>query len=198
MSKYTISIEEIINDFKYNIFDFDYELEVIDKKELEQNFIDKYWLNEICMETYSLWKSRFRFKWQQLLRRYNIIFRNYLKDFDFLYTRLSNVTETTNTDGEMKNTTESNSKGKATNILDTAPITEFIEDGFITEKRTQESENENSSGADTTTNELKLLNRETKQRYKSDFELTTDFIDKLRDVQDEFLESLRTMFITLH
>lgn len=71
-ANYTETIQEIINQ-NIDVFeDIDYELYDETKKEyLQKRFLDYYMFREIGFETYSIWKFKFKERWNNLIIHYN-------------------------------------------------------------------------------------------------------------------------------
>ena len=105
MSKYTVTIKEIIEVLEDNIFDFTYSRSneakaIVSDEVLQQDFIDHYYLREIGQETTERFKHYFKVQWKESLLDFDKLLVAYNKEIDPLtnfggtteYTGISNDT----------------------------------------------------------------------------------------------------------
>lgn len=70
-ARYTTILYEVVEDYNYNLFEFDYELpSCADKQKLELLFYKHYYFREIGAETIDRWLLQLRFKWDWLCTLY--------------------------------------------------------------------------------------------------------------------------------
>ncbi len=169
-NSYTVTLQEIIEEYEIDIFNFEYELSsVLDKTELEQAFIDKFYLRDIAHETVSIWLFRFKILWNRRIKFYNEIFEKFYEHtFEPLVTKKVTETETiekggselttkdetedVTTSGSETETTETETSGEvattgSTKLKDT-PQTEWVDDGYLTGIQKDDSEVESSTKED--------------------------------------------------
>lgn len=91
----SISTSSIIEYAREKIFDFDYEIfDVNYRKILETKILRHYFLYEIGLETYELWKFQLENKFNEIMPYYNQLYITQLNKFD--YFNNTNLTTTSN------------------------------------------------------------------------------------------------------
>ena len=79
MAEYTMELNEVMAELELQnttIFDFDYDLpEFLNKEQLQDQFIAHYYFREIGFETIPRFLARFRTKWLEKLREYDLKFK---------------------------------------------------------------------------------------------------------------------------
>ena len=86
MSKYTAELRTII-DNGFNIFDFGYERteesqNIISNEQLQNDFIDHFYFEEVGFETLERFKKRLATQWRESLFEFDRLLVAYNKDFD--------------------------------------------------------------------------------------------------------------------
>lgn len=118
------SINEIIEEARQKIFDFEYP--IIDesyKKILETKIIKHFYIREIGLETYGLWKLRLDSKMNEIMPFYNKLYESELYKIDPLIN--TNITKTSSTNGNNTKqgttnyTSSINNVSENTNTIDT-------------------------------------------------------------------------------
>lgn len=122
------SINEIIEEARQKIFDFEYP--IIDesyKKILETKIIKHFYIREIGLETYGLWKLRLDSKMNEIMPFYNKLYESELYKIDPLIN--TNITKTSSTNGNntkqgtTNNTSSINNVAENINTIDTKNTT---------------------------------------------------------------------------
>lgn len=91
----SISTSSVIEYAREKIFDFDYEIfDVNYRKILETKILRHYFLYEIGLETYELWKFQLENKFNEIMPYYNQLYITQLNKFD--YFNNTNLTTTSN------------------------------------------------------------------------------------------------------
>lgn len=154
------SINEIIEEARQKIFDFDYP--IIDesyKKILETKIIKHFYIREIGLETYGLWKLRLDSKMNEIMPFYNKLYESELYKIDPLIN--TNITKTSTTNGNntkqgTNNYTSSiNNVTENTNTIDTKNTTS----GKITTNNTLS--NTSSNNLNSTINATNVTSNDT-------------------------------------
>lgn len=118
------SINEIIEEARQKIFDFEYP--IIDesyKKILETKIIKHFYIREIGLETYGLWKLRLDSKMNEIMPFYNKLYESELYKIDPLIN--TDITKTSSTNGNntkqgtTNNTSTINNVSENINTIDT-------------------------------------------------------------------------------
>lgn len=112
------SINEIIEEARQKIFDFEYP--IIDesyKKILETKIIKHFYIREIGLETYGLWKLRLDSKMNEIMPFYNKLYESELYKIDPLIN--TDITKTSSTNG---NNTKQGTTNNSTSINNTSAI----------------------------------------------------------------------------
>lgn len=156
----TKSINEIIEEARQKIFDFEYP--IIDesyKKTLETKIIKHFYIREIGLETYGLWKLRLDSKMNEIMPFYNKLYETELYKIDPLIN--TNITKTSTTNGNntkqgtTNNTSSINNVTENTNTINTKNTTS----GKITTNNTLS--NTSSNNLNTTINATNVTSNDT-------------------------------------
>ena len=87
MSKYTLELNQIVNDLDFNLFDFEYNLYDNDlKTEFEKKFIDHFYFYEIGLTPIARFKKALQIKLNDIYPYYAQLYQTELrcKDIDFM------------------------------------------------------------------------------------------------------------------
>lgn len=109
------SINEIIEEARQKIFDFEYP--IIDesyKKILETKIIKHFYIREIGLETYGLWKLRLDSKMNEIMPFYNKLYESELYKIDPLIN--TNITKISSTNGNNTKQGTTNNKSSINNV----------------------------------------------------------------------------------
>lgn len=167
MSKYTVELHTMVEDWGYNIWNFPFTLNNLTTEEIErlkELFMQKYYFREIGLETPKLFMKYFQNKWNMLCLKYDKLFGIYKDNF-------------AGNDLYSNNTANSESEAK---FLDT-PQSQMVtpeEPGYLTNMTKAKG---TSSG---------LIN-------KSKYEIQRDYADKLRFIMFEMIDECETLFMQL-
>ena len=169
------SINEIIEEARQKIFDFEYP--IIDesyKKILETKIIKHFYIREIGLETYGLWKLRLDSKMNEIMPFYNKLYESELYKIDPLIN--TNITKTSTTNG---NNTKQGTNNYTSSINNVSENTNTIETnntttGEITTNNTS-SNNLNSTinSTNVTTNDTTNTTTLNDQSHHIDINNTT-------------------------
>lgn len=169
------SINEIIEEARQKIFDFEYP--IIDesyKKILETKIIKHFYIREIGLETYGLWKLRLDSKMNEIMPFYNKLYESELYKIDPLIN--TNITKTSSTNG---NNTKQGTTNYTSSINNVSENTNTIETnntttGEITTNNTS-SNNLNSTinSTNVTTNDTTNTTTLNDQSHHIDINNTT-------------------------
>lgn len=88
MAEVTIELRKILEMENFNLFDFEYPMDDVNYKDyLENLIIDRFYFDEIGLETVDRWKHEFRTKMQTIMPYYNKLYNTTLFDGDPLTTQ---------------------------------------------------------------------------------------------------------------
>ncbi len=207
MANYTMTIQEMIEDENIDLFDFEYELSpVLDKEYLEKRFINKYYFREICYETVSMWKFKFKNEWKNKLRKYNKIFQleHKLKDIDPLIDFTEDETETIKrivASGEDFSSVGSSSmSGDEKLTTKDTPLSEYDTSNYVSGISTNKTEQEAQSDITNvrTGEEDEDVDRTKSIVKKGSYEKIQKYISSLKDYVEEFISSFNDMFMGIY
>lgn len=108
--------DEIIDEARPKIFDFDYPIfDVAYKPVLEHKILDHFYTREIGFETYGLWKQKLRAKMREIMPYYNKLYNSELIEFNPLYSEDIRIDGERHNTGETGGSDESRAGGSDTN-----------------------------------------------------------------------------------
>ena len=87
MSKYTIEINQLVNDLDFNLFDFEYNLYDNELKSVfEKKFIDHFYFYEIGLTPIARFKKALQIKLNDIYPYFNQLYQTELRcnDIDFM------------------------------------------------------------------------------------------------------------------
>ena len=199
MAQVTIELRHVLNMDDFNLFDFDYPITDLGwKNELEQAFIDKFYFNEIGLETIDRWKHALKIKMNLIMPYYDKLYMTTLEDYDPFLT-MSIKEEYTDT-GKTENTSSASASGSGdyetvgTDYPHTSAITTDIpSDRSKTESATVNT-SESSGETKTQKDYSKLL-----EGFQGDrSELIKKYRDNILNVTEMVLDELKTLFILVY
>lgn len=111
MSRVTMELRKVLEIEEFSLFDFDYDISDLKwKEELERDFVDTFYFNEIGMETIDRWKHYVKRKFQHIMPYYNKLYMSTLLELDPLLTHKRTETYTGENTGSGSGTTSDNNK----------------------------------------------------------------------------------------
>lgn len=202
-SFFTITLQEIINEGGI-VFDFEYDLfPLVDKAKLENDFIEHFYFREICYETFSMWKNRFKYEWKAKLKLYNVKFELGLRlkeldpIVDYNIEELEAIKRVLASDEDSSATSSSQLIGDDKVTVKDTPLSEYDDTGFVsgitTNKTDQQAESTQAglkSISDTEdTDTTKTLIK------KGSYKKIIEYGELLKDYTVEFIDSFEKMFM---
>lgn len=162
MSNYTTELRSII-EIGLTPFDFDYARDeesqkIVSNEDLQQGFIDHFYFNEICCETYERWHHFLKTQWKESIREFDKRLKAYAHDID----PLSNFKSTT--------------KGKV--VFNDTPKSKLDAVDYASTV----TDNDNTVQGFSGVTEIELLDR---------------YVRGLHDIQTEFYESFKNLFMLI-
>ena len=111
MARVTMELRKVLEIEEFNLFDFEYEISDLSwKEDLERDFVDTFYFNEIGMETIDRWKHYVKRKFQHIMPYYNKLYMSTLMELDPLLTHKRTETYTGENTGSGTGTTSDNNK----------------------------------------------------------------------------------------
>ena len=166
-AKYTMTLDELINEQGVELFDFTYSLpDFVDKNFLEELFVRKYFFREIGSETINRWKIQLENHWKQLCYTYSDLFEIFEKKYlenDVLTNRDLEITRK--------------------NIFNDTPQSKLVSTTDYATNISEESISYKGSGSNYT------------GTYK--YALLADYAEKLRHIYEEFINECEPLFMQL-
>ena len=199
MAQVTIELRHVLNMDDFILFDFDYPITDLGwKNELEQSFIDKFYFNEIGLETIDRWKHALKTKMNLIMPYYDKLYMTTLEDYDPFVT-MSIKEEYTDT-GKTENVSSAtaNGSGDYETVGTEYPHTSAITTDIPSDRsKTQSTSlNTSESAGETTTQKdySKLL-----EGFQGDrTELLKKYRDNILNDTEMVLNDLKSLFILVY
>lgn len=159
MSKYTIEINQIVNDLDFNLFDFEYNLYDNELKSVfEKKFIDHFYFYEIGLTPIARFKKALQIKLNDIYPYYKQLYQTELRcnDIDFMLNKdlKEQYTRELTGNSSVNQSSTSTSNDTSLNINNDTPQNKIDDlDQFMTSaSKNTDNSTMNSNGTNTTEN----------------------------------------------
>lgn len=159
MSKYTIEINQLVNDLDFNLFDFEYNLYDNElKSAFEKKFIDHFYFYEIGLTPIARFKKALQIKLNDIYPYYKQLYQTELrcKDIDFMLNKdlKESYTRELTGNSSVNQSSTSTTNDTSLNINNDTPQNKIDDlDQFMTSaSKNTDNSTMNSSGANTVEN----------------------------------------------
>lgn len=202
-AQYTVTLQELIEREKVEVFNFDYTSNY--KEDLERRFINKYYFREIAYETYSMWHFKFKERWVNRINHYNTLFEKY-KDIDPLldYQEVREYVSkeiALNNEGS-KGSMSGKGTGTSKDVQRDTPITAYDNNDYVSfvgstensnnSEQSSEVEVSKDSNKDITDTETKtIMNENVLKRLNA-------FVKDYVDIQERFINEFVDLFMLIY
>ena len=159
MSKYTLELNQIVNDLDFNLFDFEYNLYDNDlKTEFEKKFIDHFYFYEIGLTPIARFKKALQIKLNDIFPYYSQLYQTELRcnDIDFMLNKdlKEQYTRELTGNSSVNQSSTSTSNDTSLNINNDTPQNKIDDlDNFMTSaSKNTDNSTMNSSGTNSAEN----------------------------------------------
>ena len=209
MAKYTIELNTLLKDEKFNVFDFDYDFydEVL-KPQFEQKFKDYYRFYEIGMETVERWQHNLKAKLNLIMPYYKQLYQTELasKDINFLLNKDLKETFIRDIEGNDTSNNVSSTVAKSESIskesyLDNGNADLSLTDGLTgisSNGSTGDTQSKSDSTASNKSTEKTELISQGNIGITSSAELLQKWRDTIINIDKMIIEECRDLFMQIY
>ena len=191
-----VKIENLPENFRSYLFDFDYPLDNIYKENFENMFLTHYMFRRIGFETYLSFKLHLKVKLNDIMPKYNKMLEGFSKlDFNGFVETHERVTKdvtngTTETDLISDTITDNRQSNTPQNQLSEVQSGEYV-DNYSYNQNNNKSNNKTKANANTNTNENITIKRSDEiDEYKK-------FIDYVNNIYSDIFKECDSLFYGL-
>lgn len=191
-----VKIEDLPENFRSYLFDFDYPLDNIYKENFENMFLTHYMFRRIGFETYLSFKLHLKVKLNNIMPKYNKMLEGFSQlNFNGFVETHERVTKdvtngTTETDLISDTTTDNRQSNTPQNQLSEVQSGEYV-DNYSYNQNNNKSNNKTKANANTNTNENITIKRSDEiDEYKK-------FIDYVNNIYSDIFKECDSLFYGL-